>query len=58
MTPPFLSGAPAHLNLYWDRGTIGVLDSEDILLATTATLSGGSAGNYLFDSLPDGYFLV
>ncbi|MCI5223886.1 MAG: hypothetical protein D3924_14740, partial [Candidatus Electrothrix sp. AR4] len=41
--------------LYEDNGTIGMLDSADILRATDITDGGGS---YLFDNLPDGDYLV
>ncbi|HSJ53744.1 MAG TPA: SdrD B-like domain-containing protein, partial [Anaerolineae bacterium] len=45
------------LRLYLDRGTAGVLDAADVLLATRETV-GTADGNYLFDKVPDGSYLV
>jgi hypothetical protein len=43
------------VSLYWDQDGDGVLDEEDIALATQETVSGGA---YDFTKLPDGDYIV
>lgn len=42
------------VSLYWDDGD-GVWDSDDLFISSTET---DSSGNYLFENLPDGDFIV
>ncbi|MGC9356294.1 MAG: SdrD B-like domain-containing protein [Anaerolineae bacterium] len=44
------------VSLYLDRGTVGTLDDEDILIDTTIT--SGASTSYLFQNLPDADYIV
>jgi uncharacterized repeat protein (TIGR01451 family) len=50
------------LTLYWDRDGDGVLDTDDLAIATTSSGASGSGcggtGNYCFSSLAAGNYLV
>jgi hypothetical protein len=43
------------VELYWDKNGDGAWDDADVLLKTTET---GSSGDYLFDQLPSGDYIV
>jgi hypothetical protein len=44
--------------LYYDRNGNGLLDATDPLMRTTSTTASATAPNYLFNSLPDGRYIV